>query len=150
MNAISDFSGEYRFLSNFYQFVTRQGISTNVEILFQAEKATNDEDRNLILSASSPGVAKKLGKRIALRPDWDEVKDEIMQNLIISKFTSDRVLANKLLQTGTMELIESNYWNDTYWGICKCPEHMGEGENKLGKILMSVRDELRDGTLTVY
>jgi predicted NAD-dependent protein-ADP-ribosyltransferase YbiA (DUF1768 family) len=77
-----------------------------------------------------------MGKKNALRPDWEEVKDGIMYKLLKSKFT-DPVLRDKLIATGSAELIEGNNHWDRYWGVCR-----GEGQNKLGKLLMKVREEV--------
>ena len=73
-----------------------------------------------------------------LRNDWEKVKDEIMYNICLCKFTQNEELKQKLLNTGNAELIEGYTWNDTYWGICR-----GRGKNHLGKILMQIREELR-------
>ena len=87
--------------------------------------------------AGNPGQAKRIGRRIELRPGWDDVRDEIMLDLIRIKFYLPS-LATKLLATGDAELVEGNYWGDTYWGVSR-----GRGENRLGQILMQVRDEIR-------
>ena len=55
-----------------------------------------------------------------------------------AKFSTNESLKKRLLETGDEELIEGNTWNDTYWGVCK-----GVGLNKLGEILMRVREELK-------
>ena len=134
--AIREFRGEYGFLSNFY--VDTDGKTA--EHLFQLNKATNDKDRTYVLRAKSPREAKRRGREIQLRSDWDRVKDQIMLDIIRMKFIHNKILADMLLDTYPLELIEGNTWGDTYWGI---DLHTGEGENKLGKILMQVRDELR-------
>ena len=82
--------------------------------------------------------AKRLGRRVKLRPDWEDIKDEVMYEVVLDKFKRNDNLKEKLLDTANAELIEENWWNDTYWGVCK-----GKGKNKLGKILMKVRDELK-------
>lgn len=51
---------------------------------------------------------------------------------------SEPKLRSQLLSTGTAELVEGNWWNDRYWGVCN-----GRGENHLGKILMRIREELK-------
>lgn len=81
--------------------------------------------------------AKRFGRRVQLRPDWEQVKDNIMYEIIKSKF-SIKHLREMLLATGEAILIEGNTWNDTYWGMCR-----GKGKNMLGKILMRVREELK-------
>jgi hypothetical protein len=61
-----------------------------------------------------------------------------MESLVKEKFTRDTELGAKLVATGDEELVEGNYWGDTFWGVCR-----GVGQNHLGKILMKVREELR-------
>lgn len=85
----------------------------------------------------SPSVAKKLGRRVALRKDWESVKFSIMKDLVKAKFTQNPDLAEKLLATDNAHLEEGNTWGDRIWGTVN-----GTGANKLGIILMQVRDEL--------
>ena len=92
------------------------------------------------LQSSPPGKAKGVGRRVALRPDWEEVKAEIMYEIVLSKFTQHPELAEKLLETGDKTLVEGNSWNDTCWGVNL---QTGQGENRLGVILMRVREKLR-------
>lgn len=82
-----------------------------------------------------PSEAKRNGRHCKLRPDWEEVKYDVMHQIVMNKFYGNKELAQKLIDTGDAVLIEGNTWNDTTWGVCK-----GKGENHLGKILMSVRD----------
>ena len=86
-----------------------------------------------------PLTAKRRGKKVPLRPDWEEVKDDLMYQVCKAKFTQHPDLQEMLLATGNQELQEGNTWGDTYWGVCK-----GKGQNKLGKILMRIREELRE------
>lgn len=132
---IDSFSGEYRFLSNFY--ADPHGGPT-VEHYFQAAKTLNPDEIEAILRARTPGQAKSMGRKATLRPDWDDIKDGVMLELLRDKFYIKH-MRSKLLATGDAELIEGNTWGDTYWGVCN-----GRGQNKLGKLLMQVRDELKD------
>ena len=75
-----------------------------------------------------------------LRPDWEKVKNGIMEEIVCAKFTQHTDLAEKLLATGDRVLVEGNHWGDTFWGV---DTRTGQGENHLGKILMKVREELR-------
>ena len=84
-----------------------------------------------------PGKAKRLGRKVTLRPDWEQIKTYTMLLLLRIKF-SDENLATKLLETGEQKLIEGNSWGDCFWGVCD-----GVGENHLGKLLMQVREELK-------
>lgn len=72
-----------------------------------------------------------------MRKDWEEVKDGIMYGIVLSKFSQNETLKHKLLSTGSEALVEGNRWKDTYWGVSN-----GVGENKLGHILMEVREKL--------
>lgn len=137
---INRFIGEYEFLSNFsYAPIKVRGSwADTVEHAFQAEKSESYVDFERVLGAVSPNKAKQLGRGVKLRPDWEEIKDELMLTLVRLKFSSYESLRDKLIATGDQELVEGNTWGDTYWGVSS-----GKGENKLGKILMQVREELR-------
>lgn len=139
MSQIESFVGEYRFLSNFFPSpIEVDGlIYPSVEHAFQALKTENLTEREIVRSARTPGQAKKLGRRVTLRPDWDAARIGVMKMLLEKKF-SDKVLRAELLATGDSELVEGNYWNDRFWGICR-----GRGENWLGKLLMEVREEFK-------
>lgn len=138
-NKIDSFSGEYHFLSNFYPCeVCYQGLTyLNVEAAFQSAKTMNMEIRKEFCQMP-PNIAKRKGRNLILRRDWETVKDEVMYQCVLDKFSRNTNLKKKLLSTGDAELIEGNTWNDRYWGVCK-----GVGKNTLGKILMKVREELK-------
>ena len=136
---IAKFEGQYFFLSNFFECpVTYKGITfTNTEAAFHSQK---DINRAKEFAHLDPSSAKKLGRKVTLRSDWEQVKDEIMYEVLVAKFTQNAALKILLLRTGDQELIEGNWWNDTYWGVCR-----GVGRNTLGKLLMRLRQELREG-----
>lgn len=136
--AIRRFFGEYRFLSNFYPVtVPMDGLDySSVEHAYQAAKTTSRKDRKAISECTTPGEAKKLGQKVEMRPDWDDVKISIMRDLLKKKF-SYRRLKKALLETGDAYLEEGNTWGDRFWGVCN-----DIGENNLGKLLMEIRDEL--------
>lgn len=131
---IDSFEGKYRFLSN---FSTEGAIKPTVEHQFQAMKAAKVEDAIRVMAADTPGQAKRIGRKIELRSDWEEIKVSVMKNLVHRKFFDDDILWTKLIETGDEELVEGNHWGDTFWGVCR-----GKGENVLGEILMMVREEL--------
>ncbi len=135
---IEGFQGEYRWLSNFWAVeVMLADISyPSVEHAYQAAKTFNAIDRNTINFANTPSIAKQMGKRVTLRPDWNQVKLDIMLELLRQKFSKDP-LKQKLLETEDAEIIEVNWWRDTYWGV-----YNGNGENHLGRLIMRVRKEL--------
>lgn len=141
---IDSFQGDYRFLSNFHlsPITVRVGKvdiqASTVEHAYQALKATSAGDRIKVLSARTPGGAKRLGKEVTVRSDWEKVKKRIMRDLVLAKFTQNPKLGALLLETGEAELVEGNWWGDRYWGVCR-----GVGENHLGRILMWVRATLR-------
>ena len=136
---IESFSGPYRWLSNFYMVdVEFDGkIYPSTEHAFQAAKTFDEKDREDVRQADTPKLAKKLGKLVKLREDWDSVRLSVMEDMLRKKFENPE-LRRKLLETGHAELIEGNYWHDTFWGVCD-----GKGENNLGKLLMKIRDEIR-------
>lgn len=135
---IDQFQGKYRFLSNFWNCpVTYGGITyKNTEAAFQAQKCTDPADR-VHFSGLDPPSAKRRGRRVKLRPDWESVKDGLMADIVTAKFEQHPELAARLIATAPAELIEGNSWGDTYWGVCG-----GQGENRLGLILMAVRSKL--------
>jgi ribA/ribD-fused uncharacterized protein len=134
---IDSFDGEYRFLSNFYLTeVEYEGMNfPSSENAFQAAKTLDTKLRQYFLSVT-PSVSKRMGRALTLRPDWEKVKVEIMAELLDIKFR-DPVLRAKLLATGDQELVEGNWWHDTFWGVCN-----DKGENHLGKLLMELREKL--------
>jgi ribA/ribD-fused uncharacterized protein len=140
MKKIESFVGEYRFLSNFSpSLITIDGLDyPTVEHAFQALKTENATEREIVRTARTPGQAKKLGRRVTLRTDWNTVRVGVMKMLLEKKF-SDKVLRAELLATDDAELVEGNYWNDTFWGVCR-----GRGENWLGKLLMEIRSSIRN------
>lgn len=140
MSSILRFSGDYSFLSNFYpvEVVYSHWLYRSVEHAYQASKTRIEFERQRIAQCPTPGEAKRAGKRVTLREDWsDELKLEIMHGLLRQKFKQEP-FHSKLMATGERDLVEGNYWGDTFWGVCR-----GKGQNHLGKLLMQVRTELR-------
>lgn len=138
---IEDFAGENRFLSNFYSAeVEYEGLTyKSVEHAYQAAKTQDPSERKKIREAETANKAKKLGGKLPKPEGWHNVSLGIMEDLVRQKFTKHPELKEKLLATGTEELVEGNWWGDEFWGVCK-----GKGLNHLGKILMKVRKELND------
>lgn len=142
-DCIGPFKGEYRFLSNFWEADIILGDTTfpTAEHAFQAAKAVDQPDiYEEIVNASSPKKAKRKGKRPDLPENWYEKKKYVMIDVVTAKFSQNPDLRKKLIDTGTEPIVELNSWGDTYWGAKKSN---GEGENTLGKILMSTRSSLR-------
>lgn len=136
---INRFKNEYLFLSNFYYSpIIYKGIEfPSVENAYQAMKTT-DKKKWFEFIDCSAGDAKRKGKRLKIRDDWDQVKFGIMEELVELKFAIPD-LRELLRLTNDSELTEGNWWKDTYWGVCN-----GVGQNNLGKILMSTRSKIRD------
>lgn len=138
--AIDDFRGRYFFLSNFSPSPIRHGgiLYPTVEHAYQAGKILDMEIRRALAIYPTPGDAKKMGRKLKMRDDWDEVKVPRMRTCLKKKF-QDPSLRRKLLETGDQELIEGNTWGDTFWGV-----YRGKGKNMLGILLMEVRRDCQD------
>ena len=145
---ITEFDGKYAFLSNFFYapFVYDGIIYPTNEHFFQAMKTLDQEKRKQIAEAKTPGAAKRMGRQVQLREDWEQVKYTAMRVGVERKFDAHPGLAEKLIATGDAILIEGNSWHDNTWGSCFCPKCAAiAGKNWLGEILMERRKELVSG-----
>ncbi|MBF0392056.1 MAG: NADAR family protein [Alphaproteobacteria bacterium] len=134
---IDAFDGEHSFLSNFYAApVEADGLLfPTVEHAFHAAKTLDPAEKRAFTDGGAD-EAKRRGRQLALRPDWDAVRIGVMEDLLRQKFAI-AALRRRLLATGEAELVEGNWWGDHFWGVCK-----GEGRNELGKALMRLRAEI--------
>lgn len=141
---IAVFDGKHAFLSNFFPspFEVDGVTFPTVEHWFQAVKTFNPKEFRSIAAAETPGKAKRMGRRTILRPDWEEVKVDVMRRGLRKKFAIPELRA-MLLATGDEELIEGNTWHDRTWGRCVCDKCGGQGQNLLGQLLMELRKEIR-------
>ena len=133
---------DYGWLSNFYPcFINFEGeFYPTVEHAYQAAKTLDLGLRSNIRSSSSPGIAKRRGRKIKpLREDWESVKLDTMRILLRKKFECP-VLSKLLIETGDSPIYEDSNW-DYFWGTGSA-EATGTGLNWMGKILMEVREEL--------
>lgn len=139
---ISEFRGRWTKFSNYSLISIWYGghIYPSVEHAYQAAKAIDPAMQQLIRNAPTPNAAKKLGRHVNLRLDWDQIKLQVMEELLRQKFAQEPE-QTILISSMPHELIEGNWWGDTFWG--QCP--LGNGENHLGKLLMKLRDELFTG-----
>ena len=142
MFTINDFHGQYFFLSNFHEVpLVWEGLTyLNSEAAFQAAKVLTTEER-LPFTTLPASKAKRRGRQVPLRTDWEDVKTGVMESIVRAKFTQHPDLAQQLLATGDAILVEGNTWGDVCWGV---DLRTGKGENRLGVILMRIRDELRN------
>lgn len=152
---INTFQGRWYFLSNFFPCqIEHKGIKyPSVEHYYVAMKVTEiqlingqyytaADFREMISKVKLPADVKKIGQRVKVRTDWDVKKLDFMNWGIREKF-KDEKLSELLTSTLDLEIIENNYWHDNFWGSCTCSKCGNKGQNHLGKILMQVRQELR-------
>ena len=135
---INSFRNEHFFLSNFYEApVTYDGLTyQNNEAAFQAQKCADPKERDAF-TAMNPSEAKRAGRRVQLRKDWEQIKVSVMADIVKAKFEQNSDLADRLLATGDAYLEEGNDWGDRIWGTVN-----GKGANCLGIILMDVREKI--------
>jgi ribA/ribD-fused uncharacterized protein len=142
---IDRFVGELEIFSNFFpEPVMLDGVKYDSnEYAFQAAKTDNPEERERVRLCSTPGKAKRMGRKVALRPDWESVKLQVMEILLIQKFSNPE-LRQKLVDTWPLKIVEGNNWHDNFWGDCDCGKCTNiKGQNHLGRLLMKLREELR-------
>ena len=135
-------SEDYGCFSNFSPHPIRLGGKTwpTSEHYFQAMKFAGTPDEDEVREAKSPMTAARMGRsrKRPLRKDWESAKDRIMHEAVAAKFTQHADLREVLRATGDSKIVEHTA-NDAYWG----DGGDGRGQNRLGQILMRVRDELR-------
>lgn len=128
------------FLTNFYpsEIIVGGKHYPTVEHYYQSMKTIIPDERLAIITASTPGQAKTLGRKCTMRDDWNFIKYWVMLEGVRAKFTQNPKLAEMLLNTKTAILVEGTTWHDKIWGVYNM-----EGKNWLGRIIMRVRKELR-------
>lgn len=149
---ITEFQREYRWLSNFYPAVVLyKGVQySSVEHAYMSAKS----DSNFFAFASkkelnwkefcqdssnSPATIKRMSRKITLVDNWDDIKLQVMEECLRSKFSQDPFKI-MLLETGDQHLQEGNWWSDVYWGVNL---KTNKGENNLGKLIMKIRTDLK-------
>ncbi len=142
---IEGFQKEYRWLSNFWFFgkpMQYQGMKFPTNEHFYVAMKTKDVSIRKQVSEHPLKGVKKFGQGITIREDWDDIKLNVMLYGLRYKFSkANPVLRQQLIATGDKGLVESNWWGDDFWGFCLKTE---QGENNLGKLLMQVREEIRN------
>lgn len=137
------FRGELAFCSNFYpEPVCFEDVTyPTAEHAYVAAKTLDQNQRARVRLCRTAAEAKQLGRRLSVRLDWGVIKVNVMRTVLRSKFSNPKLLS-MLRATGSIELVETNRWHDTFWGCCTCNKHRGVGENNLGRLLMEIRDGL--------
>lgn len=144
------FRGEHAFLSNMYHspievmYEKKKIIFQSAEQAFQGMKIAHaglNKNQSLKwllhLADSTPQQAKKIGKEIKINIDaWRVVAYSRMERIQYLKYSQNDSLRQELVNTGTIQLVEVNYWGDTLWGI---DSKTKEGHNYLGEIIMNLR-----------
>lgn len=137
---ISEFQGEYRWLSNFYPCtIILEGIKyPSVEHAYMSRKSDSELWKDFCSTTISPEEVKKASRRISLIPGWEGIRVEVMRECLIQKYSREP-LRSKLVVTGSQILQEGNWWGDRFWGV---DIKTGVGENNLGKLIMEIRERL--------
>ena len=130
---------EYKEFSNFYPctVVYQRTVFQSSEQAYQWAKAATSEDRARVERTANGAAAKKVGKAITKRPRWNQVKIQVMRDVLLCKFVQNEVLADLLVGTGTHPIVELAPWGDKFWGCDSA------GQNQLGLALEAVREILR-------
>jgi ribA/ribD-fused uncharacterized protein len=150
---IDSFEGKWAWLSNFHEeaFEFRGTLYPTAEHAYQDCKShdpetwevLDEEGHKNIMLAPTPGKAKRRGQEVQMdKRRWEQYKLDMMYAVVYAKFVCNPRLQRMLLDTDDAELVEGNWWGDRFWGTFR-----GAGRNHLGKILMRVRDELRQGSI---
>lgn len=135
------FREEYAWLSNYAECkIDIKGIIyDSVEHAYLSCKLPDDEWK-ILCTRNSPRVIKQeLTKRL-IRPDWDDIKIDAMRYCLNEKFRQEP-FRTKLIETGNQNIVEGNYWGDTFWGV-DLKQDPNIGENNLGRLIMSIRDNI--------
>lgn len=133
---------EFGCFSNFspHSFVVENIFYPTSEHYFQSKKFAGTKYEEEVRSCTSPGEAARMGRsrQLPLREDWERVKDRVMYEAVLAKFSQNRECNEVLLATLDHTLTEHT-GQDSYWG----DGGDGSGKNMLGIILMKVRSELK-------
>lgn len=163
MSIIDSFQGVYRFLSNFFEApVTYKGIEfPTAEHAYQYAKMTfmdpegtvyaDDHPATLIKNAETPQKTKYYARihKDKIHPDFYRHRPVIMMDVLRAKFMSSPQLMSALVDTGDTEIVEGNIWHDNFYGDCKCDQCAKIiGQNFIGKLLMTLRNDIRTGNMT--
>lgn len=145
-DSILGFFGDYRFLSNSHScpLMVDGVIYPSSEYAYMAMKVVAKEERLLIANIEKANKVKAYGRTVTLRANWEDIKVAMMYKVCYAKFTQNSSIRKALLLTGNKYLQETNYWGDRIWGVSQTGEGFMEGQNLLGKVIMAIREELRE------
>ena len=122
-----------------------QYVFTTPEHFYQAMKSEKHGYRLMVSFMGVPGQAKKAGNKVELRPDWEDIKLDVMEAALRYKFQPGTKWHDQLMST-TEDIVERNNWHDNFWGDCECDRcNDAPGLNHLGELLMKIREEFRTG-----
>lgn len=140
IDGIYGFQGEYAWLSNMH--ILENPIEDEYGFLYYSSenyyvsRKTNDINLKQAISLLTPKQSKIFGRKIDIVPYWDEIKISAMRNTLKKKFCANPKLKQLLIDTGDLYIEETNWWGDTFWGVCN-----NIGQNVLGNLLMELRNE---------
>lgn len=132
---------QYGEFSNWYpaSFSLDGKLWKTSEHYYMAMKTEDSDEAERIRKSKSPREAKKLGAKVKLRPNWDNIKFNIMYKACLAKFSQNEELKKLLLSTEDRPLHED--CSDPFWGG---GPNFPDGMDLLGKVLIKVRETLRN------
>ena len=140
------FTGPWQLIDNFAPCPVKIDLGAGEmtyptsEHAFAAAKARNSATHLRIAGKPNPGAAKAAGRRCRIRPDWEDIKFDVMWRVLIAKFQQNADAWGVLQMTGARPIYEGNTWNDDIWGVLQQQDGTWKGRNALGQMLMEIRD----------
>ena len=131
-------------LSNYYECeVFYDGrLYSSSEAAYQSMKTTDTVIRDKFIGLT-PDESKQLGRSLIIRPDWNDVKIQLMYDIIYAKFTQNKECRDYLINLDYDLIVEDTTgWHDNIWGICTCSKCQGKGTNYLGRLLSKLKTDL--------
>ena len=141
-DTITEFRGEYRWLSNFESVpIELDGVTyASVEHAYMSAKSTDPLWKEFCADETqTPSMVKRASREIELVEGWEQKKMDVMEHCLRCKFNQEPFKFN-LIDTGDRHIQEGNWWNDTFWGVCL---KTNKGNNFLGVLIMKIREELK-------